>query len=1388
MTTIRDLVGARAQPTVVRLEESLDAPWITESYCVTPDVRRHVDALRHALSRDAGTGAFLIGPYGSGKSHFLAWLVQAVRAGRLGEPLTVVALSLLHYPAEARLEDVVCGAAGIPVGTGDRRPAWAAALQRSTSGLLLVIDELSEFLRSKPDAHRFNEDVRFLQYLGELAGDGRLFVVCAMQEAIEHTGELEHATYRKIQDRYPLRMRLTPSHVRTLVSESLLVKRPGYDDAVAERVRQLRAAVPDATVDFGALASIYPIHPATLDLLEEVRDRFSQARGVVGFVTTQLLGDPGRGIAPFLDEPWGALLTPDAIVAHFEDILEVQAEFQPLAQQLFPWYRRHMGELFETERLAELAHRLLRLLALVHLSPQRERLTAGEAASWLLFAASRTDPSRNQAIIERTLDTLATRGRYIRKEAGGYRVDVEDDGASRLDRALERELAELPDAAICFELIAGLDTTGFPLFALPRDVWQSRRTAWCLHERLWSLWVGNEDPPRPPQSPALVVRLPWGQAPSAHGCTTLHPAPLQLTPPLRELAALARLRERPLAPELVELAGRRISERLPLFQHELRASLADARAVRPTGTIDKALPLGPRDGLDDWLGRWALGMLQRDFPQFERLAPAEGPLPKEAWRELVRWGLEHDLGDPDAPQLVRSIREGYLVPMKLLERAGRGYVVRRTDTHDLVKLVLPLLDGTPSPKTVYTHLAGPVYGLVPDQIHALLLTLLLLGEVDIEKGGRSLRELHDSLPLPIQYDRITAGRALPPAALTALTSLADGLHLKPPAQWTIEGQRQVIGRLTDVIRARAERLRPLLPRLEGALSEQAREVLAWSDALSGEERLAAFEALLVRAGSAPRILERLGFMADLPERFERQVTEVGRMRHLLSQPGLADEGVEEPPPLDRPDAVDAWISRARSVVAAYAARYREAHDAWWAARADHPAWTWHPPAVAWSKHAGVDADAWRRAREALRRCAGLGPLDFQSRCACGFDGERAPAGDGLDALAAIRDRVERELRAVFSQAEVRARVRTWAEIEPAAMAYVEGQADWPTVEDLRGFDEHLGGVDVVRAVGAGALLEGLLDRTWEPAALSSALAERVQAVGARRVRLEAPEAAGLLPWCVEQCLRHGEPLPAGVDVTGVPIPAAWVSPAALERLESLGLGAAATAVLRLLVDGALPAPDRPSPLVAAALATREPTLPLPPAALATLAERLYRHHEAIWAAARDRWLQRLDALATTPLSEPCLPVEAVVRAHPDHSWLVVDALGLPLLGPLVESLRTLLPGYALDRTLFAEAPRATTTDAFYRRLAEAGVNHPFEKVDALDGLLHGRSLPLDDLWRIAAAELGAALSSVRPRLGPLLLVTADHGFRLAPTGRGYTHGGPSTLERTVPVLLLRRAG
>ena len=169
---IGDLVTVRPHPTVVRLEdaEGADAGWIEQAYLLTGEVRGHLRALRHLLAREHGSGVFLIGHYGAGKSHFLAYLERRLRHGDLAKPApAVVALSLLNYRAQTALEEIVAAALELEPTGADRRDTWSALTRLYPQGLLLMLDELSEFGRGSLEALRQPlEDGRIT--LGRAAG------------------------------------------------------------------------------------------------------------------------------------------------------------------------------------------------------------------------------------------------------------------------------------------------------------------------------------------------------------------------------------------------------------------------------------------------------------------------------------------------------------------------------------------------------------------------------------------------------------------------------------------------------------------------------------------------------------------------------------------------------------------------------------------------------------------------------------------------------------------------------------------------------------------------------------------------------------------------------------------------------------------------------------------------------------------------------------------------------------------------------------------------------------------------------------------------------------------------------------------------------------------
>jgi len=1264
-----------------------------------------------------------------------------------------------------------------------------------------------------------------LQFLGEWAQGHRFWVLAAVQEQIEHTGDLEYAMYRKIKDRYPLRFLLTPAHVVDLLSDSILIKKEGYEESVELVLSELQEAFPQFVTNLDEFRSIYPIHPATLHLLEEVRDCFSQTRGIVDFAVGQLAGNDQRQIPALLDQPSNRLLTPDSIIDHFHDLFEIQPEFLPLSQQLLPYYRQHLGEMFDTDKQLELAWRTIKLLMLTHISPMRTGLTPDEAASWLLHRAARIDPQKNVAIVRRILDALVGEGRYVELRNGRYGLDLEDDGGTALERFLEREKSELTERGeVIFEgLVPLLAEDDFYPSSLDRDRWQQRQVRWHFHERAYAVYFGDEEPP-PHDGLAICVRPPWGPRTVVAGVRTIQPVALDAREEAIELAALARARERNWSGPAATRLESRFADRLNFFRIQLRNAYRDATFFAADGTAEPVPRLDRGDSFSHWLDTAAVLGLRRSFPSFERFAPIHGPLPNDAYRSLMRFVLSTELGHYDADDAVKLIREAYLVPMGLLKRRGRDYVVPgNLEKNELVSLVLPLIESETSPNVICEHLQGPVYGLVHDQVCLLLVMLLVQGEIDILKGKTSYREAYETMPNPLQYDRVVPGRALPVEQSRELQLLCEKLRIRLPQQLTVIAQRRAAREIRTRLREELDPLRKLkvkLASIDGGqkLADRLSQFILRLGALeAADDEIQGFQQFLYEFGTSSRALADLVEYRELSERIDQVLDELGRFQHLFSHPvirGWTDpelvvqvESLGTVPGLEQTEALESWLRQARQAYTGYREAYREEHEKWWRGLASHLIWTWRPHALAASRHLGLEDDM--QALEACRqragklRCSGLVNLDFQPCCHCGFDGQASPVVAETVQFETLREKIEQSLGHFFSQEKVRARLRDWVdegfEVTPATLAYLEKREPLPEVSDLTLFDRHLAGIELVKPVDATEMIDILAERIWQPRQLAGALGAYLDRFGDARLRFSVPRHRGaeLAAWCVEQSLRHGAPLPkelardALADVAEV-FQVDWVGQPAWESLDKLELGAEIEdRVISAIISGELAVPNGAvtsfCSSVNCALEILRPSSVASVGDLASASERLYREHARFMRLGRTAWLERLETLAHTAPDETVPPLMQQLAQHETDQWVVIDALGLPLVSLLVDSLGELLPAWRLDSLHYASVSETTTTDEWYRGLVDGGVRRALEKVNVVDTLLHQRFVPFDDLCQVASAELAVACRKLWPRLEPdrPLLVFADHGFRIAPQGNAYVHGGDSPLERIVPLFHLQ---
>jgi hypothetical protein len=460
--TLGDLVEVADVETVVRLDGSSGR---LGQLVLTGDVVQSLGAILEAGETNQGAGFFVVGPFGSGKSHFLAavgellsdpgaaarlegWHADLQAAASRTRRSVAVAVPLVDYRAEARLEDVVAGRAWrtldreAPDVGADRRQAWDAlldAVTTSADGLVLLLDELSEFLRAK-QGPALTEDLRFLQFLGEWAKDRPVVVVCALQESIEEVANVSQRELARIRDRYRPSLALSMGHVEDLVRGRLVRVR---DDANAEKWisqahTEIVTAFPYGQLALDRFTRCYPLHPDTLSVLEGLRFLLSQQRGVVDFICSQLRVDiaAGRGYAE--------LITADRVFDHFHGRLHERGETARLADTVVPYYERAVEELFDDEDDRALALRTVKLLCLISASPLERPRTAAELAAMVLARVSDIDPSANVSYLEEAiLQPLVGRGAYVVSEAGTYTIEQGADAAVVARSRLAQARAEL---------------------------------------------------------------------------------------------------------------------------------------------------------------------------------------------------------------------------------------------------------------------------------------------------------------------------------------------------------------------------------------------------------------------------------------------------------------------------------------------------------------------------------------------------------------------------------------------------------------------------------------------------------------------------------------------------------------------------------------------------------------------------------------------------------------------------------------------------------------------------------------------------------------------------------------------------------------------------------
>jgi Family of unknown function (DUF6079) len=922
---IADLVEVTSAETVVRLDGT---PGRLDELVLTGDVTSSLSAVLEAAGGPAGAGFLLVGSFGSGKSHFLAALAELLAApaaardlprwdartrelALAARPSLAVAVPLVEYRAGANLEDVVWRRAWAALGRGpaatgsDRAAAWGGLLEAvrgaGHAGLLLLVDELSEFLRAKRGP-ALTEDLRFLQFLGEWARQGPVVVVAALQESLEEVASVSERELARIRDRYPVRLGLSMRHVEDLVRGRLVRLRPGAEAEVEAAGRRLRAALPGWTVSPERFLACYPLHPDTLTLLDGLRFLFSQQRGAVDFICRQLRGDPAAGIPAWQERPAGDLLCPDRVYDHFAARLRERVETARLAETVVPYYERTVPSLLADPADREMALRAVRLLTLVAASPLERRRDARELAGMLLCRVSALDPNANAAYLERSvLEPVAAHGAYVVSRSDGraitYEVELEADAGLAVARLVEQERARLqPDDRRVVDTLLDLGGTPALSVALLRQAGRSRRQViWqntLRHVLVTAARLGDLDAAERDELADAAERL------RCEACLVVaepEPAAPDVLERARELAEasprLAVWVPAPLDEDEQAFAADLFCRRAVLRQaaEEGRGGLLDflrrsadsdvararevvrrcyfqGRLAAAGGDPDVDLPALSGLAFEQVLRGIAAPLLHARHPRHREVQPHAELVSDRHVRRLITTALAGPRLTVAAAERegLRQQVDAYLVPLGVARKRGDAYVLAPDPARSpAVAELLRLVAGGPRDRAgLVAALGDGEVGLGEPEALLLLNAAVQSGVVEAYRGRRQVEAPFLSLE---EVERVGPGELLSPELRRRLPELAEVVGPGPYEPWDARLQGASWERARAWLEARRE---DVAAAREGVRRLAASPLHADAELSGLPEDLDLLDRLLAVAdpAAAPRAgLEALLGLVDPPE-------------------------------------------------------------------------------------------------------------------------------------------------------------------------------------------------------------------------------------------------------------------------------------------------------------------------------------------------------------------------------------------------------------------------------------------------------------------------------------------------------------------------------------------
>lgn len=409
-------------------------------------------------------GILVVGNYGTGKSHLMAVISaiaeHAEMAGALTNPSVAKAAAdiagkfavarteigattmglreILVGALETRLEELGVAytfpSASAVSNNKDAFIVMMAAFQEKypEQGLLLVVDELLDYLRTRKDQELIL-DLNFLREVGEIARTTRFRFIAGVQETLFDNPRFAHVaeTLRRVQDRFQ-QVRIARQDVAFVVEERLLKKTADQRARIREHLEQFAPLYETMTERMDDFVRLYPVHPSFLDVFEQVyvaekREVLKTISALMRRMLNDTVPEDATGVVSY-DTYWVSLKDTPAFrsIPEIREVIDKTTALENRIEQAFP-----------TPRYKPTALRLIHGLAVRRLAVSDIHAPIGATAEelrdtlCLILPVPEKDASFLKSLVEKVLNDIikTVSGQFITRNAenGQYYLDLRKD-------------------------------------------------------------------------------------------------------------------------------------------------------------------------------------------------------------------------------------------------------------------------------------------------------------------------------------------------------------------------------------------------------------------------------------------------------------------------------------------------------------------------------------------------------------------------------------------------------------------------------------------------------------------------------------------------------------------------------------------------------------------------------------------------------------------------------------------------------------------------------------------------------------------------------------------------------------------------------------------------